>query len=77
MFWGEGLPQPGTDEALEIWMIQDGTAVRGACVVPADGRVAAFLDADVSDAEVMAVTVESSSCPEQPTTEPIFTAPLV
>ena len=40
------------------------------------GAGAAFLDADVSQAEVMAVTVESSACPDAPTTDPIFTAEL-
>lgn len=74
--WGDGVPQPGPDQTLEIWMIEDDVPVRGACIVPTDGRVAAFLDADVSQAEVMAVTVESSSCPDAPTTEPIFVAEL-
>ena len=74
--WGDGVPQPGEDRTLEIWMIEGGEAIRGACLVPTDGRVAAFLDADVSQAEVMAVTVESSACPDAPTTDPIFTAEL-
>jgi len=76
VFWGDGVPQPGEDQTLEIWMIQGDEVVRGACIVPTDGRVATFLDADVSQADVMAVTVESSACPDAPTTDPIFTAEL-
>jgi hypothetical protein len=75
--WGTGLPDPGDDKVYEIWMFRNGTPIRGACLSPSDGAGAAFVDADVSSAEQMAVTVESSDCPDAPTTEPIHTAELV
>jgi anti-sigma-K factor RskA len=78
VFWGQDLPDPGAGRTLEVWMIpEDGAPVKGACLTPSDGRVAAFLDADVGIAEIMAVTVEPEACPDAPTTEPIYTAELV
>jgi hypothetical protein len=38
--------------------------------------VAAFLDADPSSADLLAVTVESQECPDAPTTDPVYTAEL-
>jgi hypothetical protein len=58
-------------------MIDDGAAVRGACLAPTEGAVAAYVDVDLSSAELMAVTVESTGCPAAPTTDPLFTAELV
>jgi hypothetical protein len=77
VFWGQDLPDPGAGNIYEIWMIQDETPIRGACVEPVDGHVAAFIDADVSEAELMAVTVESSACPDAPTSDIVFQAELV
>ena len=74
LVWGTGLPDPGAESVYELWMIEDGEPVRGACLAPTDGAVAAYVDADPSSAELMAVTVESSECPDAPTTDPIFTA---
>ncbi|HWL90735.1 MAG TPA: anti-sigma factor [Actinomycetota bacterium] len=76
LVWGTGLPDPGAESVYELWMIEDGEPVRGACLVPTDGAVAAYVDADPSSAELMAVTVESSDCPDSPTTDPIYTAEL-
>ena len=74
---GSGLPQPADGEVYELWMIQDGEPVSGACVVPeADGSLFAFADAELGTTEAMAVTVESSSCPAAPTSEPVFTAAI-
>ena len=56
--------------------VRDGNPVRAACMTPTDGAVAAHLDADLSSAELMAVTVESTDCPAAPTTDPVFTAEL-
>jgi anti-sigma-K factor RskA len=74
--WGNDLPDPGAGNVYELWLIDDGEAVRGACLAPSDGSIAAFVDADPSSAQVMAVTVESADCPDQPTTDPVFTAEL-
>jgi hypothetical protein len=76
LVWGAGLPDPGGGKLYELWMIEDGKPVRGACLAPTEGAVATYLDADLSSAELMAVTVESTDCPTAPTTDPIFTAEL-
>jgi hypothetical protein len=76
VLWGTGLPDPGPDRVYELWLIEDGEPVRGACLRPTDGRIAAFVDADVGNAELMAVTVESPACPDEPTADPVYTAPL-
>jgi hypothetical protein len=74
--WATGLPDPGPGKVYELWMIEDGEPVRGACLAPEGGAVAAFLDADPSSADLMAVTVESQACPDAPTTDPVYTAEL-
>ena len=76
LVWGTGLPDPGDGKVYELWMIDDGDPVRGACLAPTEGAVAAYLDADLSTAELMAVTIESTDCPDTPTTDPVFTAEL-
>jgi hypothetical protein len=77
LVWGAGLPDLGSGKVYELWMIEEGNPVRGACLAPTDGAVATYVDADPSSAELMAVTVESTDCPSAPTTEPVFTAELV
>jgi hypothetical protein len=75
---GSGLPEPSGDEVYEVWMIQDGQPVPGPCLRPeADGSLFAFADAELGTTEAMAVTVESSSCPSAPTSDPVFTATIV
>jgi hypothetical protein len=76
LVWGAGLPNPGSGKVYEVWMIEGGNPVRGACLAPTDGAVATYLDTDLSSAELMAVTVESPDCPSAPTTQPVFTAEL-
>jgi hypothetical protein len=76
VFWGAGLPDPGTDRVYEIWMIEGDTAVSGGCVTPVDGVIALSVDADIGTAETMAVTEESADCPSAPTTDPIMLADL-
>jgi hypothetical protein len=75
-FIGTGLPDPGPGNLYEIWLIRGDTPVSGGCVSPSEGRLATFIDADVSQAELMAVTIEPSSCPSQPTSPPFATAQL-
>jgi hypothetical protein len=74
--WGDGLPDPGPGKVYELWMFQGGTPIRGACLTPADGSLATFVDTDLGSSESMAVTVESEVCPAAPTTEPVYTAQL-
>ena len=68
---------PGADKVYEIWMITGTTPVSGGCVRPHDGSIVAFVQANLSGVDLMAVTVEASSCPSQPTTAPFLSAPLV
>jgi hypothetical protein len=75
---GSDLPAPADDQVYEVWMIQDGQPVPGPCLRPeADGSLFAFADADLGTTEAMAITVESSSCPSAPTSDPVFTAEIV
>jgi hypothetical protein len=76
VFLGSGFDDPGPDQVYEIWMIQGDAPVSGGCFSPHDGSIVAFVDAEVSGADLMAVTVEPASCPAQPTTTPFLTAPL-
>jgi anti-sigma-K factor RskA len=76
LVWATGLPDPGPGKVYEVWMIEDDQPVRGACLTPDDGAVAAYLDADLSSGPLMAVTVESTECPTAPTTDPIYTVDL-
>jgi hypothetical protein len=74
LVWATGLPDPGPGNVYELWMIEDGEPIRGACLAPEGGAVAAFVDADPSSADLLAVTVESEECPDAPTTDPVYTA---
>lgn len=77
VFWGSDLPDPGADRVYEIWMIQGDTPIPGGCVSPGPGgNLAAFVDENVGTTDLMAVTVEPSSCPGTPTGDPVLTAPL-
>jgi anti-sigma-K factor RskA len=76
LIWGEGLPSPGAGKTYEIWMITGSTPVSTGCASPTDGELAAYTSADVSGSDVMAVTVEPTSCPAAPTTQPVYTATL-
>jgi anti-sigma-K factor RskA len=73
---GRDLPAPGADRIYEIWAITGTTPVSAGCVSPTDGQLATFTDLDVSRSDLMAITVESSSCPSAPTTQPVYTATL-
>lgn len=76
VFWGSGLPDPGSDKVLEIWMIEGDEAVSGGCVTPIDGVVAVRVDASIGTTDTMAVTAEPSECPAAPSTDPILLADL-
>ena len=76
LIWGEGLPSPGAGKTYEIWMITGSTPVSTGCASPTDGELAAYTSADVNGSDVMAVTVEPTSCPAAPTTQPMYTATL-
>jgi hypothetical protein len=72
---GFGLDRPPGGSVYELWMLDDGAAVPAACFTPsADGAVFELLDAELGSSDAMAVTVEPSSCPDAPTTDPILLA---
>jgi anti-sigma-K factor RskA len=74
---GSDLPPAGPGRVLEVWMIRGDQVVRGVCLTPTDdGSLATFVDADLGSTSAMAVTVEPSSCPSAPSTDPILTADL-
>ena len=76
VLFGSGLPDPGPGNVYVLWLIADGKPARGACVAPRDGSVGTFVPADAGDTELLAITVESSSCPDAPTTDPVYTATI-
>jgi len=76
LIWGEGLPSPGAGKTYEIWMITGSTPVSTGCASPTGGQLATYTSADVTGSDVMAVTVEPTSCPAAPTTQPVYTATL-
>lgn len=72
---GSGLERQPEGTVYEFWTFRGETPVRGGCFRPAaDGSVFALLDAEIGTTRLLAVTIESSSCPSAPTTQPIFTA---
>jgi anti-sigma-K factor RskA len=74
---GSDLQAPPEGSVYEVWMFQEGTPVPATCFRPAgDGSVFEFVDAELGPTDVMAVTVEPSSCPTAPTTTPILTAQI-
>jgi Anti-sigma-K factor rskA len=76
VLWGSDLPDPGVGKVYEVWMISGTTPVSGGCLQPTGGRIAAYVDADIGTADVMAVTTESNACPSAPTVTPVLTASL-
>jgi anti-sigma-K factor RskA len=74
--FGSELPFPPEGRVYELWMIRGDTPVRGLCVEPREGIVVARWEGAVAASDVLAVTVESASCPSSPTTDPIYVAPL-
>ncbi len=74
---GSGLPVLDEGKVYEVWMIEGEAPTSGGCLIPApDGSVAELLDAEPGSADTIAVTVESASCPDAPTTDPIAVAQL-
>jgi hypothetical protein len=75
--FGSGLAAPPEGQVYEVWMIQEDTPVPGPCLTPRpDGSLFTYVDAELGTTDTMAVTVEPSTCPDAPTSEPILTADL-
>lgn len=73
----EQMPQLQPDKVYEAWIERDGTfEPAGTFVVDSDGRGNAVVDGSLENADRVLVTIEPGGGSEQPTTKPIFVAPL-
>lgn len=70
--WGEDLPDPGAGRVYDFWTFIDGTPISQGCLRPSGGAMAGVLEGEIGEAQQVAVTVEPASCPDAPTTQPIF-----
>ncbi len=73
---GSGLDQPPSGKAYELWMFGGQTPVSAGCFAPERGNVLQEVNADLSGANAVAITVESDACPSAPTTKPVMSAPI-
>ena len=74
---GAGLETLPQDQVYELWVITGDTPAAAVCVRPGeDGSVFAFADSQVAPNDLLAVTVEPSTCSDAPTTPPIWVAPV-
>ncbi|MFL5767171.1 MAG: anti-sigma factor domain-containing protein [Actinomycetota bacterium] len=73
---GSGLDEPPSGKAYELWMFRGNTPVSGGCFTPEEGDVLHEVDADLSGATAMAITVEPDACPSAPTTSPVMSGPI-
>ncbi len=73
---GSGLRDLPAGRVYELWAIRTGSPIRATCFSPNKGDVRVKLGIAVQAGDVMAVTVESASCPTAPTTTPVLSADL-
>ena len=76
VLFGSNLQPLPAGKVYELWTIEGKTPASATCFSPQNGGVLRFVDRSVGAADLLAVTVESSSCPSAPTTDPILTANL-
>ncbi len=70
---GSNVPALPEDKVYELWLFTGDTPASAVCGTPSeDGSLFEFVDASLEGVGLMAITVESSSCPGAPTTDPIF-----
>jgi anti-sigma-K factor RskA len=67
------LPELEADQAYQAWMIDDETPASMG-LIDADGVTA--VEADLSDQDIVAITIEPAGGSSQPTTNPFLTASL-
>ncbi len=72
----QGLPPLGPGQVYEMWLVGNGglPVDKGVTTAP-DGRIAAQMDADLSQFSQFLITIESGERPS-PTTQPILEGPL-
>jgi anti-sigma-K factor RskA len=72
---GSGLEPLPENKVYELWVIEGETPAAAVCVrASEDGSVFGFADNEVTGSEVLAVTVEPSTCSDAPTTPPRWAA---
>ena len=72
-----GMPDVGSDETYELWLMHDGVAVAAGLFRPNDtGAAIAAVDGIVRGAELVAVTIEPAGGSQRPTGEILASAPL-
>lgn len=74
--WGSGLRPPPPGHVYQLWTISGKTPSPGPTFVPENGTAVVHMQTDLADSQVMAVTIEPVGGSMQPTTTPIFTAPI-
>lgn len=72
----DGLEPVTSDQAYQLWLFHDEQPVPAGVFRAEDGRVAFRADAQVRDAEVVAVTVEPAGGRPQPSGPVVLSAPL-
>lgn len=74
--FGSDLPQPEEGNVYELWIVRGETPISVLCATPEKGSVVGAVPLQLEDEDVLAVTVESSDCPDAPTSDPILVAPV-
>lgn len=73
---GSGVRPPPPGKVYQLWTISGKTPSPGPTFVPQDGTVLVTLRANLAGSQLMAVTIEPSGGSLQPTSDPVFTAPI-
>jgi anti-sigma-K factor RskA len=73
---GADLAKPPPGHEYQLWTISGKTPAPGPTFVPSGGKVLLQMSADLSQSQIMAVTLEPAGGSKAPTTTPIFTAPI-
>jgi hypothetical protein len=74
--WGSGLRPPPPGHVYQLWTINGKTPSPGPTFVPENGNAVVHMQTNLAGSQVMAVTIEPAGGSMQPTTTPVFTAPI-
>ena len=67
---GSNLPALPEDRVYELWLFTGETPASAVCGTPSeDGSLFEFVDTSLEGVGLMAITVETSACPDAPTTD--------
>jgi anti-sigma-K factor RskA len=73
---GAGLPSPPEGQTYQLWMIRDETPVSAGTFSPDDGLLLFPVPEETARSDAVAVTLELDGGADQPTSDPIFLAPI-